>query len=363
MATQFINSYLDGAQYVPTYSVSSIRASTEKERIDVSLVCENGADGEIETLFSTSLYSFGNVVELSDVGSLVEEYFRKRNKVADIISIVFDSISIDVHFLYCEYALPDTFDPQNSFFIASHVQRVHQDSTIAISAVNHGSATPFVIKAVGHRISDNNLAVTEKSVQRGLNREDTAYFSVYEIIRWALNKTDDDAGENLRDVLYFSIEYFGIQKMCYIVPAAAYLTFSFRNIFNAKEFLDVVGVVTAKTDVSREIAVCNGSPKQYDRYVNRTYQVETEPLPPDEVAIFEQFIASHHVCLYLEGNDFDIIIDDHTCEPSSADDALTTIKFTWRFAEQRPRIFDSIVNGIMPTRRKIFDETFSPEYE
>lgn len=329
----------------------------------MSLVCENGVEGEIETFFSTSLYSFDNIVELSDVGSLVEEYFRARNKVADIISIVFDSISIDVHFLYCEYALPDAFDPQKSFFIASHVQRVHQDSTIAISAVNHGSAIPFVIKAVGHRISDNNLAVAEKSVQRALNREDTAYFSVYEIVRWALNKTDDEAGEDLRDVLYFSIEYYGIQKMCYIVPAAAYLTFSFRNIFNVEEYLDVVGVVTAKTDVSREIAVCNGSSKQYDRYVNRTYQVETEPLTPDEVAIFEQFIASHHVCMYLEGNDFDIIIDEHTCEPSSADDALTTIKFTWRFAEQRPRIFDSIVNGIMPTRRKIFDETFSPEYE
>lgn len=363
MATQFINPYLDGAQYVPTSSVSSIRASTQKECIDVSLVCENGADGEIEVFFSTLLYSFGDIVELSDVGSLVEEYFRKRNKVADIISIVFDSISIDVHFLYCEYALPDSFDPQKSFFIASHVQRVHQDSIIAISAANHGSDMPFVIKAVGHSISDNNLAVAEKSVKRGFNREQTTYFSVNEIIRWALNKTDDEAGENLRDVLYFSIEYFGIQKMCYIVPAEAYLTFSFRNIFNVEEFIDVVGVVTAKTDVSREIAVCNGSSKQYDRSVNRTYQVESEPLTLDEVAIFEQFIASHHVCMCLEGNNFDILIDEHTCEPSSADDALTTIKFTWRFADQRPRIFDSIVNGIMPTRRKIFDETFSPEYE
>lgn len=317
----------------------------------------------METFFSTSLYAFGNEVELADVGSLVEEYFRKRNKMADMITIVFDGISMDVHFLYCEYNMPDAFDPSNTFFLASMVQRVHQDSIVSIAAYNHGSATPFVIKAVGHKTTDDTLAVVQKSEPKGFNQEGIAYFGVYEIIKWALNMSDDEVGEDLRDVLYFSIEYAGIQKMCYIVPAPAYLTFSFRNIFNVEEFLDVVGVVTTKTDVSRDIAVCNGSSKHYDRYINRTYQVETEALTSDEVAMFEQFIASHCVRMYLEGNDYDIIITDHTCEPNSSDETLSTIKFTWRFAEQRPRIFDSLVNGILPSRRRIFDETFSPEYE
>ncbi len=363
MATQFINSYLDGALFVPTSSVPSLKAYTDKVKIDVSMSCENGADSEIETFFSTSLYSFGNIVELSDVGSLVEEYFRKRNKVADSISIVFDSISIDVHFLYCEYALPESFDLAKSFLIASHVQRVHQDSIIAIATTNLSSGIPFIIKAVGHRIGDNSIAVVEKSVSKDISAEGVTYFSVLEILKWVLKTSDTENDVAIRDVMYFSIEYCGIQKLCYIVPAQAYLTFSFRNIFNVEEFFDVVGVLTTKTDISRETAVCNGCSKQYDRYVNRTYQIDTEPLTNDEVSIFEQLIASHHVCLYLDNTDFDILIDEHTCEHSSADDALTTIKFTWRFAEQRPHIFDSIVNGIMPTRRKIFDETFSPEYE
>lgn len=364
MATQFIPSYLDSARYVLTANVPRIQARTDKERIEVSLTCENGLDGDIETFYSTSLYAFDNVVELSDVGTLIEVYFRMRHKVADTITIVFDGISMDVHFLYCEYAMPDDFDPEKTFFIASHVQRVHQDSTIAIAAVDRGSATPFIIKAVGHNMADGNLSVVEKSVHQKFDHAGVTYFAVADIIRWALDKTDEEAGVNLRDVLYFSIEYYGIQKMCYIVPAPAYLTFSFRNVFNVEEFLDVVGEMTTKTAVSREVAICKGSSKHYDRSIERTYQIQTEPLTNDEVGIFEQFIASHYVVMWLEGNDWDVIITDHTCEPSTDDDTLTTIKFTWRFADRRPRIFDSLMgNGIMPSRRRIFNDTFSPEYE
>ena len=362
MATNFIHLNLEHRQYVPTSSVSSIRAYTDKERIDVSLVCENGLNGEVEVFFSTQLYAFNNIVELTDVGSLIEEYFRKRNKVYDIISIEFDDIAMDVHFLYCECIIPE-FDPNSCFFIASHVQRVHQDSTISLSAVNHGSATPFTIKAVGHRASDDVLGVVSGNITRDFNREGIVYFAVSDIVRWAMNMTDEKVAEPLRDVLYFSIEYCGLQKMCYIVPATAYLTFSFRNIFNVEEYIDVVGVMTTKTEVSRDTAVCNGIAKQYNRSIDRTYQIRTEPLTADDVAVFEQFIASHSVTLWHEKNDYNVIITDHTCEPATDNDALTTIQFTWRFTDRRPHIFNSVVNGVMPTRRKIFNETFSPEYE
>lgn len=362
METQIDQSYLETGLYVPTSNVSSITARTDKVRIDVSLSCENGLDGEIETFYSASLYPFNGVAELSDVGSLVEEYFRRRNKIADLITIAFDGVSIDVHFLYCEYRMPYDFAADKTFFLSSMVQRVHQDSIIAIAAYNHGSAFPFVIKAVGHAEADNRLVVVEKSVQIP-SFSGVTYFNVADIILWALNKTEEEVGTDLRDVMYFSIEYAGIQKMCYIVPAPAYLTFSFHNVFNVEEFIDVVGVMTTKTNVSRDVAVCNGISKQYDRTIERTYQVQTEALTPDEVKIFEQFIASHHIALWLGNDDFNVIITDHTCEHSSADDSLSTIKFTWRFDDNRPHDFDSLMDGVMPNRRQIFNDTFSPEYE
>lgn len=363
MATSFIDNYFDGTQYMPTSLMTNIRANTDKNKIDVSLSCENGAGGDIETFYSTTLYAFNNVVELSDVGTLIEEYFRLRHKVADMITITFDDASIDAHFLYCEYAMPDAFDVSNTFFLASMVQRVHQDSMVTIAAYNHGIATDFIIKAVGRHSYDDNLGVVTRKVQRSLNNESSAYFSVAEIIKWALNQSDEEAGDELRDVKYFSIEYAGVQKMFFIVPAPAYLTFSFRNIFNVEEYIDVVGEITTKTEVSRDTAVCNGRSRQYDRNVSRSYEVQTEPLTSEEVSVFEQFLTSYEVLMYLEGNNWDVIITDHTCEPSSDDDKLTTVKFTWRFADKRPRLFDSAFDGIMPTRRRIFTEQFSPEYE
>lgn len=361
MDTQIDQSYLATEQYVPTSSVSSISARTDKTRVDVSLSCANGINGAAETLYSTTLYSFNGVAELFDVGAIVEEYFRRRNMVSDVVTITIDGVSIDVHFLYSENVLPADFKADKTFLISSMVQRVHQDSIVSIAATNHGSDIPFVIKAVGHSAADGRLVAVQKYLQKTF--DGYTCFNVADIILWALNKTEAKVGADLRDVMFFSIEYAGIQKMCYIVPAQAYLTFSFRNAFNVKEFVDVVGVMTTKTNVSRDVAVCNGVARQYNRSVERTYLVQTDALTPDEVKIFEQFVASHDVSLSLDDNSYKVIITDHTCEPDSSDDSLSTIKFTWRFVDNRPHVFSSLMDGVMPNRRQIFSDTFSPEYE
>lgn len=363
MATQFIESYLDAARYVPTSSVRTISATTDKARIDVALVCENGIGDEMETFFETSLYAFDGVVELSDVGRLVEEYFRRRDKVADTIQITFDDVGMDILFLYSEHILPDDFDPDNTLFVASPVQRVHQDSTVVFAAVNRGSSVPCTIRAVGHNVGNDSLSVAEFSLRKPLSYDCATYFSVAEIIRIALGKTETTLSVQLRDVLYFSIEYANIQKMCFIVNDPAYLTFSFRNVFNVEEFVDIVGTVTTKTEVSRDIAVCSGHSKHYDRVVSRSYQVETAPVPSDEVPVIEQLLASHRVLMYIDNNDHGVIIEDHTCEPSSADDTLSTFKFSWHFDDRRPVDFDSEIYGIMTRHYRIFDDTFSTEYE
>lgn len=359
MATEILNSQLDGARYVLTSVVSCIRASTDQSRIDVSLSCADGPDGVEVTFFSTSLFAFDNMVELTDVGLLVEEYFRVNNKISGSVCIRFDDVSVTTHFLYCEYAMPAAFDPTKTFFISAMTQRVHQDSVITIATADRGAGHPFLFKVVGHAAADDRLAVYEKSVTQPFGEGGAVRFAVADIIGWALG----DAGAPLRDVLYFSIEYCGIQKMCYLVPAPAYLTFIFRNAFNVPEYLDVVGLMTTKTEVSREVAVCKGVSRQYDRNVERTYKVRTEPLTTDEVRAFEQFLASYRVALCLDGDTRDVIVTEHTCEPDSDDDSLTVVEFTWRFADRRPRVFESLMDGVMPTRRRIFDDTFSPEYE
>lgn len=363
MATKIITPDPVGDRFVLTSILQSIKATTDKDCVDVSMTCEAGLNGAPETFYSATLDAFDRVVEIFDAAVLIEDYFRMRQKVADIVTVTFDDVAVDIPVVYCEYAMSDSFDPENTFFIASAAQRVHCDSIVAIAGYNHGYDTPFIIRAVGHREADGRMAVVEKSEFRDLDQENTTYFHVADIIKWALNQSELEAGEDLRDVMYFSIGYAGAQKMCYLVPDPAYLTFSFRNIFNVREYIDVVGEITTKTDVSCEMAECNRVNKQYDRKVSRTYQVQTAPLTADEIPVLEQFIASHAVCLFLDGTEYEVIITDHTCEPSTDDEALTTISFTWRFAARRPRIFDSGINGIMAAGRNIFDNTYSSEYE
>lgn len=360
MATTILTPGIDGASFILTSSVSSIRARTTDQSVDVELSCD-APDGSVDIFFATTLYAFDGIVELTDIGSLIEQYFRSKNKVADTVEIAFDSATISAKFLYCEYFLPEAFYPAKSFFVAAPVQRVHQDSVVAIAAVDKADGTPFVIKLVGHK-ADGTIATLTKSELRTFNAEHTTYFSMADLLEWATDTEDSDKTP-LVDILYLSINYGDIQKVLYITPAEAYLTFSFRNIFNVEEFVDVAGILATKTEVERDSAVCSGITRQYNRQVTRTYDIQSEPLTTAEVAIFEQFLASHQVKMYLEGNDYDVIITDHTCEPSSDDEALTTVKFSWQFADRRPRIFDHEFNGILPTRRKIFTPHFSAEYE
>lgn len=364
MATSFIDTYFTEDEIRLTSMTTDIKASTDKNKISVALSCENGSDGDPETFYSTTLYAFKGIVELFDVGSIVAEYFRLRGKIADVITVQLDNISMDIHFLYCEYLLPDSFDAENSLLVASSAQRVRHDSIITIAAFNHGQEFSATIKAVGPRQLDGSVGMVSKEVAMPFTDGYTAYFHVPDIVKWAINNTEDELGDDaLARVMYFSIEYAGAQKMCYLAPAPAYLTFSFRNIFNVREYVDVVGVMTTKTEVSRNMAVCGGRTRQYDRNLTRSYEVVTEALTADEIPLFEQFVASHEITLSVDGQDWPVIITDHTCEPSTSDETLTAVKFSWRFSDRPPRLFASDFNGIMPARQGIFNDKFTPEYE
>lgn len=348
---------------VLTSAVDSISANTTDTSVEVRLICKNGADGTPDQLYENTLYSFDDRVELSGVGELVEEYFRRSGKVSDVINVAFGSLSVDIEFLYCEWNLPEAFDPWTAFYLASRSQRVYPDSVVTIAAADHGSATPFIIRAVGHNMADGAVSVVTKEETHTLNDKNTVYFQVKDIITAAHGAAPTIPAARLRDVMWFSIEYGGTQKMFYVVDAPAYLSFVFCNIFNVEETIDIVGTVTTKTEVDADTAVVGGRLKQYNREPKRVYEVQTAPVPAAEIPLFEQFLSSHSVVMTLEGNDYEVTIEDFTSEPSSSDESLTTFKFTWRFSDRRPRIFDTSVNGILHPDRGIFEKPFTPEYE
>lgn len=359
MATEILTN-IAAFDFIPTSRMTNVRASTSKSKVAVSLSCYV-TSGQV-VFFSTWLYASDGIVTLSDVGSLVEDFFRRRRLVIDEVEVRIDNATVSGRFLYCEYGLPESFDPENSFLIASSVRSVHQDSLVSVAAMSRGESVPYVIKAVGHR-SDGSLAVVSKTVPRQTVNQLATEFSVVSIIEWALNMTDEETGDDIVDVIQFTIGYGDLKEVCYLRRDAAYLTFSFFNIFNVREFVDVSGVMVTKSVAESEMAVANGRAYQYDRSLSRSFEVTTGPLSHDDFAVFEQFLSSPEVSVFVDGEEHDVLITDSKCERSSDDLEQSVVTFTWRFAENRPRLFNHEFNGILPTRRKIFTQEFTPEYE
>lgn len=356
MATTLIN---PPSQDYPvlTSALYSLKAQTDKSKVLVEIIRD--PDGEIDSFFSTTLYPHNGVVELSDIGSLIEERFRTKRRIWDMMEIRFDGVPAEFTALYCDYELDPDFDYTQCFLCAAGTSIVHRNSAISLTHWNNGS-NEYRVQIVGLG-PDGNTAVLEHSFKRNAYSNQVS-FSVNEIVRLALNQGELETGDVLASVSYFAISHGPMQKIFYLMEHPFFLTFGFRNMFNAYEYLDVVGVVTRKTKYDRETAVCSGVAKQYNQTVERTYEMQTGPLTDDQIREVEQLIGSRDIQLCASAYDYDIIITDHSIEVDNDDESLSSIKFTFRFVGERPVMIADDMGALMPSRTHIFSQEFTAEF-
>ncbi len=123
-------------------------------------------------------------------------------------------------------------------------------------------------------------------------------------------------------------------------------TFFFRNCFNVWDFASLPLITTAKTEVNRSTAILNGKSQFYDQSESKTYEAETAPLTSDEAQWIDQLFTSHEVFRIEPDptNDEDplilapVLITDSTCEVQDGDEKLNSVKFSWRYADNRPLV-------------------------
>ena len=131
-------------------------------------------------------------------------------------------------------------------------------------------------------------------------------------------------------------------------------SFYFRNCFNVWDSATLPVETTAKTDIERSFAIINGKSRFYNRYTAKTYEVQTGPLTSDEAEWIDQLFSSYDVFRIEPDatNDVDplvlapILITDCTCEVQNCDEKLNTVKFTWRYTDNRPIVRLSASRGI-----------------
>jgi hypothetical protein len=140
----------------------------------------------------------------------------------------------------------------------------------------------------------------------------------------------------------------------------------FTNVFNAMEYLDVVGTVVTKTKSESDSAVIGGVTTLYNRVVNRTYEVTTGAMPRYMAEAYSQLFSSRFVALIdsssrVPATVAEVIITDSTLEPTTDNETLFTVKFTWRFADRRPRVLASEVEPLLSSVG-VFSTPFTQQY-
>lgn len=340
--------YVDSGYFL-TSRLNSVTARVNASRVQVEIVYN--PDDNPQTIFSNTLYPFNNIVEIYAVGSLVEEFLRSVDKFFGTFEIRVDNASLRLNMLYCEYLLHEEFLPDNTFLHSAAASVVHADSFFCLS---HTPPFPdsYTVKIVGHA-TDGSLATAEHQLRSDLPHGVSA--RVKSVI-------DAAHAAGLADVAYFSVDNGRAQHLFYISKHPSHFTFYFRNIFNVPEYLDIVGVVKRKTSVDSDSATCNNTVMQYNRTVARTYEISTAPLTEHQVRAVEQLIASHSAQIDFDDYAYPIIITDHTCEPSSDNENLVSVKFTFRYASERPALYHSEADAILADDPHIFNNPFSPEY-
>lgn len=341
---------------VLTSALYSLRVSTDRPKLTVEIVRSPAAAHDI--IVSTTLYPFDGIVEFTDIGTLIEERFRALGLMSDDIEIRFDDVAATFTALHCEYELPADFDPALSFLCASGHTIVHTGSAVSLAHLPDGPAT-YRVRLVGFDAA-GSLTSAERTFTRTPGADHLS-FAVSDIIGFA---AATPAGDNapVEKAAYFTVSHGRRQKLFYIVDHPFYLTFRFRNIFNAVEYLDIVGTVSRKTIFDRETAVCSDRFTQYNRTSERTYEVQTAPLTVAQAGEIEQLIGSRDISLCTSIEECPVIITDHTLEADNSDDTLTSLKFTFRFPGKRPRLSLDEMGGLMPGRTHIFTQEFTAEF-
>lgn len=358
MATEFLQSSLLSRPYVLTSWVRSIIASTDEEKLSVSLACSGAV------FFSVELYAYDGKVELFDPGSIIEQYFIANGLICENITVVFGDASLVLRCLFCEYVMPESFSTQKSFLVSSSVRMVHRGSSLSISAIPDQDYLNIEVSVVGR---DAYGAIASVSFSQTLEPSESlsSRISVADIIQKAtgLQSVAPPISNPLKDVMYFAVTLGQRQLMCYLSNSQKVLTFRFRNIFNVLEYLDIEGDMTEKSETSYQSAVCSGDIVQYDRVTDRTYGFSSGPIDKGAYDSLSQLFASHSAEILFDGAFRHIVFTEHDCKYSSADDSIDSVNFTWRFIGRRPVIFNSSIFGVLKDDVGIFTDEYTLPYE
>ena len=340
--------------------IGTISILTDKEYIDVDI-----STTEKDYLLSERYYATDGKVTLYDLRSLVEQAMRPHGIVVTNIWFEVYVDTPDEHsddydragfkVIYCDRDIDIyDFEPllRSHFLTAAASRRVAPESFVFLpffayygELVNYEVFVDYVLKGTwdeergtrtaGHCSFKGPLQQTSATS----NEVWTHTIFCAEVKRHA----EDMVGAEI-ELTAFTVRV-GDRAASFFIDKSLSGTrpFYFRNCFNVPDNLFVPAVTTAKTKVDRSLAVLGSVSQFYDATCEQTYEVQSAGLTADECSLAEQMFCSDDVRTPYESapddGDFDalrpVLITDSTSEIADDPEKPNTVKFAWRYAENR----------------------------
>lgn len=352
-----------------TSELSDISIFTDQEAVDFSLYA-----GGTEVL-SGRYYALNGTIRICDIAPLIEGAIVGNTEalLADCeieVTAGDESATHEFQALYCDRYIglidPTDWLAQN-FLTLTAYRRIAPGGYFEVQwyAADRESIMFLVyctyLNAEGQREtyfyvqSGNGLAQHGAGINREiilLRNVEEKIKSVKKIDSLTLQSVTVRCGER-------SLTVFVDPSLAGVVP------FHYTNCFNVVEALVLPRVTTEKIKVDNSIASLGKTSRFYDVNISKEYEVESGPLTSDECLQVEQLLTSPDVRIpwgiysSLEDIDFyaliPIMITDFTSELSDSDEKPNSVKFTWRFMENRPK-------AQLKSSPGIFNDKFQPPY-
>ena len=336
--------------------IGTISILTDKEYIDIDITMSS------KKLLSERYYATDGKVLLYDLRSLVEQAMTVDGSTVNIINFEAyvdtpdeQSEDYDRTSLYCMFCSRnlgiDDFEPllKSHFLTSAASRRVAPDCFVFLpffayagEIVNYEIFADFVIVESGERRVESGHCSYAGSMQDTTAKENGVW--TYTIHSFSVaRKTMEIIGHEV-ELTAFTVRV-GDRAASFFIDKSLSGTrpFYFRNCFNVPDNLFVPALTTAKTKVDRSLAVLGSVSQFYDATCEQTYEVQAAGMTADECSLAEQMFCSDDVRTPYESapddGDFDalrpVLITDSTSEIADEPEKPNTVKFTWRYAENR----------------------------
>jgi len=346
-----------------------ITVFTDHDFVDVRL----SAYGNV--LLAGRYYALNGSARISDISSLVEGFLAgntDENLCEFNIEASVGAETAEQSFtvLYCDKAT-GLYDPvewlRQNFLTLSPIRRLAPDSFINVSwYTTEKEGIAFRVYATF--LNDKGVRDTYFYVHsgNGMIAHINGIMSQYVYM--------DDVRQRVMEAKKLSsLTLLSVTVRCgersatfFIDPALAdVVPFYYLNCFGVVEQLSLQRITTEKVKTDRSVATLGRASRFYDVTTSKEYEVESAPLTSDECLQVEQMFTSPTVRIPFGiyavqyETDFDalttILITDFTSEISYTDEKPNSVKFTWRYAENRPKVK-------IPTSPGIFNDKFQPPF-